>query len=188
MIIEGDPEDNRSRARKRGPRPQWWEYEQEVAQLVEELDSGTTVEHNMRVTGRVSGVKRQLDALVQGQVAGQPVTIVIEAKRYARKVSIGTIDEFIGKMLDVGCDRGVLYAAGGFSDAALSRASSARNPAVGCVYLAPTDGLLMSRVSPAELTTLEFANEEHLDQILGEKRTQEYDEWLGGRDVALYRH
>ncbi|MGX1760378.1 restriction endonuclease [Streptomyces lydicus] len=81
---------------------------------------------------------RQLDALVQGQLAGQPVSIAIEAKRYGRSVSIGTVDEFIGKMLDVGCDRGVLYAAGGFTDGALARASNARNPAVGCVHLAPS--------------------------------------------------
>jgi hypothetical protein len=134
----------------------------------------------------VSGATRQLDALVRGQVVGQDIAIAVEAKRYKRPVSIGTIDEFVGKLLDVGCDRGVLYAAGGFSEAALSRASNARNPGIGCVHLAPyTDVAGLPR---ATLSPLEMAYEEHLDRIVGVDRTQEYDEWLRSDVANLYRH
>ncbi|MFF3732724.1 restriction endonuclease, partial [Streptomyces sp. NPDC002476] len=128
------------RGQVRGKRQEPWQhFEQEVAELVESLDSGATVEPDAHVTGLVSGATRQLDALVRGHVVGQDITIAVEAKRYKRPVSIGTIDEFVGKLLDVGCDRGVLYAAGGFSEAALSRASAARNPGIGCVLKFPRD-------------------------------------------------
>ncbi|MCX5445998.1 restriction endonuclease [Streptomyces nigrescens] len=212
MVTEGESERGRPRRQKRAQRPRWWEYEREVAELVDGLESGTTVEHDQRVTGRISGVLRQLDALVQGQLAGQPVSIAIEAKRYGRSVSIGTVDEFIGKMLDVGCDRGVLYAAGGFTEGALKRASNARNPAVGCVHLAPSaeaslpdagnvvtapDGLTApgsvasgsGRVYQAgrESTVLEVALDDYLDRLVGPNRTDRYDVWLARIDVVLYR-
>ncbi|MGW6580015.1 restriction endonuclease [Streptomyces globisporus] len=185
MIRQGaGSQSGQVRGKKQEP---WQHFEQEVAELVESLDSGATVEPDAHLTGLVSGATRQLDALVRGQVVGQDITIAIEAKRYKRPVSIGTIDEFVAKLLDVGCDRGVLYAAGGFSEAALSRASNARNPGIGCVHLAPrADGALM--LSCTGLGPVELAFEEHLDRIVGVHRTQEYDAWLSSGVANLYRH
>ncbi|MCX4641786.1 restriction endonuclease [Streptomyces sp. NBC_01446] len=178
--------ENRS-GQARAKKEPWQDFEGEVAELVEGLDSGAFVEQDAHIPGLVSGTLRQLDALVRGQVVGQNITIAIEAKRYKRPVSIGTIDEFVGKLLDVGCDRGVLYAAGGFTEGALSRASNARNPGIGCVHLPPrADGILVMR--NAGLSPLEQAFEEHLDRILGVHRTQEYDEWLRNDVANLYRH
>ncbi len=100
---------------------------------------------------------------------------------------MGTIDEFVGELLDVGCDRGVLYAAGGFSEAALSRASNARNPGIGCVHLPPrADGALV--LSYMRLSLPEQVFEEHLDRTVGAHRTQECDEWLRGDVANPYRH
>ncbi|MFE4685642.1 restriction endonuclease [Streptomyces sp. NPDC056721] len=191
MITEGDSE----RGRPRSARHRWREYEQEVAALVESLDAGTVVQPNRYIMGRISKVKRQLDAVVEGHLAGQHVSIVIEAKLYRRSVSIGTVDEFIGKMLDVGCDRGVLYAAGGFTDGALARAGNARNPAVGCVLLAPSaepvttvhhDRVgapnVMGRV-PHDVEALEA----HLNLIAGYSRTANYEKWIASGRTMLYR-
>ncbi|MFF8998022.1 restriction endonuclease [Streptomyces achromogenes] len=194
MITEGDS----GRRRPRSTRYRWREYEQEVATLVDSLDAGTTVQHNRYVVGRISGVRRQLDAVVEGHVAGQRVSIVIEAKLYKRNVSIGTIDEFIGKMLDVGCDRGVLYAAGGFTDGALSRAGNARNPAVGCVLLTPSAAPVAtvnhdlpgaSDVMERMPDFTETALDAHLNLIVGYNRTAEYKKWiLSGRSMLYRQH
>lgn len=166
--------------------PPWQEFEWEVNELIASLDPGAHLVADEHVLGLISGATRQLDAFVRGQVVGQPITIAVEAKRYKRPISIGTVDEFIGKMLDVGCDRGILCSAGGFSEAALSRASNARHPAVGCVHIQPftTGGVLQhcrTVPSPAELL-----KEQLLDRTVGPNRTPEYDEWLSG-DVNLYR-
>lgn len=80
MITEGDSESRRPRS----ARHRWREYEQEVATLVDSLDASTAVLHNRYVLGRISGVRRQLDAIVEGHLAGQHVSIVIEAKLYRR--------------------------------------------------------------------------------------------------------
>ncbi|MEU6044801.1 restriction endonuclease [Streptomyces griseus] len=192
MITEGDSESRRPRS----ARHRWREYEQEVATLVDSLDASTAVLHNRYVVGRISGVRRQLDAVVEGHLAGQHVSIVIEAKLYRRSVSIGTVDEFIGKMLDVGCDRGVLYAAGGFTDGALSRASNARNPAVGCVLLAPSiepvtnvhyDSHGASNVMQRVPDVAEMALEAHLNSIVGYNRTAKYEKWVASEHAMLYR-
>ncbi|MFF3555339.1 restriction endonuclease [Streptomyces tsukubensis] len=192
MITEGSPENSR---RSRGERRRWQEYEQEVAALVDSLDPGSVVQHNRLALGRISGVQRQLDAVVEGHIAGQHLSIVIEAKLHRRRVSIGVVDEFIGKMLDVGSDRGVLYAAGGFTDGALSRASNARNPGVGCVHLDPdaesTTGVhheyVLGRVTgPAPLLGRGLSAS-HLDLVLGYNRTDSYREWGSRKNVTLYR-
>lgn len=193
MITEGDSEHRRTRSE----RHRWREYEEEVATLIDSLDAGTAVQRNRYAIGRISGVRRQLDAVVEGHLAGQHVSIVIEAKLYRRSVSIGTVDEFIGKMLDVGCDRGVLYAAGGFTDGALSRASNARNPAVGCVHLAPNGGPATTghhdsygtqRVSEWIGHAAENALKAHLDVIVGYNRTARYEKWIASERMMLYRH
>ncbi len=146
---------------------------------MDSLDEGATVRMNQQVPGNISGVQRQLDALLRGEVAGQPISIAIEAKRYQRRVSIGTIDEFIGKILDVGCDRGVLYSAGGFTDGALSRASNARNPAVGCVHL-PPDTADVDALNAVVCDYSYTVDESGL-------HTGGYRLWLEGHDLWLYR-
>lgn len=63
--------------------------------------------------------------------------MAVECKLTGRPVEIGTVDEFIGKLLDIGADRGVLYAASGLTSNAVHRASAASNPSVIPVTLEP---------------------------------------------------
>lgn len=113
----------------------WLAYEKRVAALVKALDENATITHNESRLGELSGVARQIDALAEGLVAGQQLRVVIEAKCYGRRVSIGTVDEFIGKLLDLGAERGILYAAGGFTSGAVARAERALNPRVGLEHV-----------------------------------------------------
>ncbi|GAA5081904.1 restriction endonuclease [Streptomyces similanensis] len=190
MVTEGDSEPKRPRS----ARHRWREYEQEVATLVDSLDAGTAVQHNRYAVGRISGVRRQLDAVVEGHLAGQHVCIVIEAKLYKRSVSIGTIDEFIGKMLDVGCDRGVLYAAGGFTDGRSH--ARATLGTLRCVLLTPSIGPVAtvhrdSHGAPDVMERMpnlaESALEAHLNVIVGYNRTAEYEKWVASGHTMLYR-
>ncbi|MFJ3204495.1 restriction endonuclease [Streptomyces sp. NPDC086989] len=114
----------------------WLAYEKRVAALVKAIDADASITHNEMHLGELSGVPRQIDALAEGLIAGQKLRVVIEAKCYGRRVSIGTVDEFIGKLLDLGAERGILYAAGGFTQGAVARAERALNPRVGLEHLA----------------------------------------------------
>ncbi|WP_083863316.1 restriction endonuclease [Nocardia exalbida] len=106
----------------------WERYELSVRELLAAIDPGSEVSHNVIVAGQLSGVKRQLDVLARGMVVGVDITVVVECKRHQRPVDIGTMDRFIGKLLDVGADRGILYSYSGFTNSAVQRAIGAKNP------------------------------------------------------------
>jgi hypothetical protein len=113
----------------------WKRYEHSVAELLAGLDARATVEHDQRVKGRLSHAKRQIDVLVKGRIVDIEIVVAVECKRLKRPAEIGVVDSFIGKLLDVGADRGVLYAFSGFTSAATARALGARNPAVMAIAL-----------------------------------------------------
>lgn len=110
--------------------PLWAQYEQEIRTLVAALDSNATVVHNARVPGKLSASPRQIDVWATGVVVGQKISIAIECKRTGRPVTVETIDSFIGKLLDIGADRGIMYSYSGFSNSATARAFSASNPSL----------------------------------------------------------
>lgn len=66
----------------------------------------------------------EIDVLISGQVAGYEVRIGIECKNWAKKIESGDINEFIGKLDDVGIPRshGVFVSAKGYTQGAIRRA------------------------------------------------------------------
>jgi hypothetical protein len=115
--------------------PLWLRYEQSVRTMLSTLDSSAKVVHNEHVPGRLSGKKRQIDVLATGTVVGQEVTVAVECKRHGRPVNIQLVDQFIGKLLDIGADRGILYSFEGFTSSAVSRAIGSSNPHVSTIAL-----------------------------------------------------
>lgn len=59
----------------------------------------------------------QIDGVIHGRLGGFEARIIIEAKLHRRRVGVGTVDAFVGLLLDLGDDRGVLVSAGGFTAA-----------------------------------------------------------------------
>jgi hypothetical protein len=117
--------------------PLWRTYEEQVAELVASLDSNSEVIHNKRVEARLSKAVRQVDVWVRGKIIGQEIIIAVECKFVSRRLTIGTVDEFVGKLLDLGADRGVLYSASGMTPNAVWRAMMATNPSIIPVTLEP---------------------------------------------------
>jgi hypothetical protein len=118
---------------------EWKAYEKDVAAYVQRIDPHATVTHNVIRRGLISGVDRQIDSLVVGIVAGDKFEIAIECKHYSKKIGIGRIDEFAGKLADIGVDRGVMYALSGATSGAKARATGAVQPKIGFGQLpAPT--------------------------------------------------
>lgn len=104
--------------------PLWQRYEKDVRDLLDKIDDAT-VTHNVKQTGAVSEVERQIDVLVEGSVTASRITIVVECKHYAKPLGIGKIDEFAGKLADLKVDRGILYALSGVTSGAEARARGA---------------------------------------------------------------
>lgn len=110
--------------------PEWRRFEKGIQKLLAGLDPSAEVLHDQQLPGRLSGTSRQVDVLVQGSIAGEKLTIAVECKRYTKPLGIGAVDEFVGKLLDVGVDRGVLYALTGLTGPASARAHGASQPKV----------------------------------------------------------
>ena len=112
--------------------PAWRTFEIDVQQLALEVDPRATVEHDVRRRGTLSDRVRQIDVLITGKVGlASEVEVAVECKRNTYgAVGIGVVDEFIGKCLDLGVDRGVLCAWGEFTVGARARAEGAVHPKV----------------------------------------------------------
>ncbi len=116
--------------------PLWARYEASVAQLLAALDPGARITHNKAVLGRISQVARQVDVWAEGQVVGLQVSVAVECKHHQRPMDISVVDGFVGKLLDIGADRGILYSYSGFTDGATARAIGSAAPKVMLVALA----------------------------------------------------
>ena len=105
--------------------PKWLRYEKDVADFLSKFDPGAEVRHNEKILGVVSGRERQVDVWASGDVVGMKMTVAVECKRYKNKLGIGKIDEFAGKLEDVGAQSGIVYAYSGVTEGAQARADGA---------------------------------------------------------------
>ncbi|MDI5977981.1 restriction endonuclease [Amycolatopsis magusensis] len=115
--------------------PWWQRYEISIHEMLSAFDPAAFVRHNTQIPGRFSQVPRQIDVWATGTVIGQQISVAVECKMQKRPVDVQIIDAFIGKLLDIGADRGVIYSYSGFSNGANMRAYAARSPAVLTVAL-----------------------------------------------------
>lgn len=64
--------------------------------------------------------------MISGEIAGYPLRIAIECKNYAQRIGVEKIDEFKGKLEDVGIPQqcGIFVTVRGFTKNALRRAAT----------------------------------------------------------------
>lgn len=124
--------------------PEWKQYEQQIAKLQAQASPDAKVEHNVKIDGVLSKTKRQIDTLVSRETSifdGSTIAqlIVVECKKVGKTIGISYVDEFVGKLLDVGVPHGVLCSPSCFSAPAHSRAEGAHLPKVKLVTLDADD-------------------------------------------------
>lgn len=118
-----------------GEHPLWQRYEMSVHEMLAALDPNAEVIHNTRVDGRFSQTKRQIDIWAVGRIVGLEVSVAVECKRRRRVVDVETVDAFVGKLIDIGADRGLIYSYSGFTNAAVARAISHPTPGIAPIAL-----------------------------------------------------
>lgn len=102
----------------------WKTYERMIAQLfADQAATGLCVTPNARIKGRISGVMRQVDVLIEPRHSpdGRRRSIV-EAKRVRRRIHVKDVEHLLGMMDDVGARFGYMVCPSGHSDAAQRRA------------------------------------------------------------------
>lgn len=102
----------------------WEVYERLVAELlVRELSPEFCITANAKITGHISGTRRQIDVLIDlRHDADNSRRVIVDAKRQRRKVDITHVEALRSLMEDVGATHGYLVCPRGHTDAAQKRA------------------------------------------------------------------
>jgi hypothetical protein len=103
---------------------QWQRYERLIARLMaDQLSTDLCVTPNARVMGKISGKRRQIDALIDARHdTDNSRRIIVDAKMRRRKVDVVQVEAFRGLMEDVGATHGYLVCPTGHTEAAQKRA------------------------------------------------------------------
>ena len=108
-----------------GDLPDWRVYERVAASFeIDGVGMDVSVTPNASLVGSVSGVKRQIDILVDARWEdGIARRIIFDAKRRNRKIDVNDVESFEGMMKDVRANRGVLICSNGWTKAAERRSA-----------------------------------------------------------------
>ena len=98
------------------------ELELLVARIQQQLAPKAEVLHDVKLDGRQSKRKRQIDVLVREQVGQYDIKIIIDCKDHKTPVDVKAVEEFYGLLDDVGAQKGVLVCPKGFTTTAKTRA------------------------------------------------------------------
>jgi hypothetical protein len=104
----------------------WAKLEALVEKIQKNLAPKAQVLRNVKLDGRLSGVKRQIDVLVQDRIGQYEFQIVIDAKDHKVPIDVKGVEEFQGLLRDVGAHKGVLVSPMGFTAAAKTVAKNAQ--------------------------------------------------------------
>jgi hypothetical protein len=119
MTLNGDPSKERV-----SDDIDWHVYERIAACFeIDNADMDVSVTPNASLIGSISGVKRQIDILVDARwEQGVSRRIIFDAKLRKRKLDVKDVESFEGMMRDVRASRGVLVCSAGATKGAIQRA------------------------------------------------------------------
>lgn len=101
---------------------EWREYEKAVFQECKRIFKTATVKHDVKLDGKYSLKKRQIDVLVSnGNIDGVTTSIAIDTKHYAIKIDVKCVESFIGMLQDIDVSYGIIISDIGFTSGAINR-------------------------------------------------------------------
>ena len=102
----------------------WKEYEKKVLEYFQGRFPDAIIKSNVFLQGKLSGIKREIDILIETQILGHSILIAIECKNWKTKLDVSHVGTFIDKLKDVGISKGVMVSKLGYSKGAHQRAKS----------------------------------------------------------------
>jgi len=100
----------------------WKKYEKEIFELFSDDFPEAEITHDVIRRGRYSKIDRQIDILIEDYIAGNKLTIIIDAKFFSKRVDVKEAESFIGMLQDLGAHKGILVTQKGYSQGAINRA------------------------------------------------------------------
>lgn len=100
----------------------WKDYEKEVHQYFSQLYPDAKITYDAKIIGRYSKKERQIDVLIEDEIAGFPIKIAVDAKNFSKKIDVKCVESFISMIEDAEANQGLMVTQKGYSDAAINRA------------------------------------------------------------------
>ena len=101
---------------------EWKNYEKEVHDYFSQRFPNSTITYDAKIVGRYSKNERQIDVLIEEDVADFQIRIVVDAKFFSKNIDVKCVESFISMLDDVGANQGLLITQKGYSKAAINRA------------------------------------------------------------------
>ena len=102
--------------------PNWSVYEADLLSDLTTCYPGCQIKRNVKLAGKLSDVMRQVDILIEGEIAGFELRIAVEAKHRRRPIDVPAVEAFIGFCQDIGVAKGLMVSLRGFTAGAENRA------------------------------------------------------------------
>lgn len=100
----------------------WKDYEKEIHDYFYQMYPNANVTYDARLEGRYSKKQRQIDVLIEDEIAGFSTRVVVDAKYFSENIDVKCVESFISMLEDVGATHGLLVTQKGYSQAAINRA------------------------------------------------------------------
>ena len=97
----------------------WKDFERLVERLQRGFHQNATITPNDKIIGQNTGRSRQIDISVRYRLGPTDVLIIVDCKKWRRRIDAPAMDTFIGLKQDVKAHVGVLVCEQGFSKAAV---------------------------------------------------------------------
>lgn len=105
----------------------WQEYQEAVAEFYEQIDDFGNVRRNVMVPDKITGQPRQIDVLVEIEVKGHSLRMVVDAKFHATPIDVREVESVLALAEAVGAHKSIVVAANGWTVPAKRKADH-----VGC--------------------------------------------------------
>jgi len=104
--------------------PAWKRYEKQIGDVIRQRAQGPVeITPDAKLDGRLSGVTRQVDILVEGSFAGiADAVMAVDCKCFSEKVDVKDVEAFLGMLEDIGVHLGMLVTTVDFTPGAKRRA------------------------------------------------------------------
>lgn len=102
----------------------WEVYESQIFEKLRRDFPNAEIKKNQKIIGKYSERSRQIDVLVKSESIGRNLIIVIDCKKFSKRIDVKTVEAFIGFAEDVGAHIGVMITNVGYTKSAEKRANN----------------------------------------------------------------
>lgn len=101
---------------------EWKKYEREIFRYFRDTFPDTSIKYDQHIIGKFSKVSRQVDILIEGEIVGFEIKIVVDCKYFSKNIDVKSVESFCSMIEDLDAHQGILITQKGYSKAAINRA------------------------------------------------------------------